>query len=176
MGGNEFATRTIDSHKALIEQQQQLEQLFPDERWMGLSVAATIRKVLDKRDVQLATKLKKEFKLDERLFLRLRLVALARLGAFDEFEQLVKGKRPLVSVEQLVSICVAHGRADEAEKYLARCQGKQRFAALLHLKRFVEAAEVADSVNDVELIEKAYKAAQAADPTQANQISQRYAN
>ena len=122
MGGNDFATKTIDSHKALIEQQQQLEQLYPDERWKGLSVVATIRKVLDKRDIQLATKLKKEFKFNERLFLRLRLVALARLGAFEEFEQLVKGKRPLVSVDQLVAICVSHGREDEAEKYLLRCQ------------------------------------------------------
>jgi len=51
-----------------------------------------------------------------------------------------------------------------------------RVNALLNLRRFVDAAEVSDQINDVDLIGKCYRNAQQFDIAAANEISQRYAS
>ena len=177
MNGNcDYAVRAVDGQRQLLERQKALEEQYPDERWTGRSVKETIKLVLLQNDAQMANRLKKEFKFNDRYFFRLRLTCLAQQNQFEEIEQLVRAKKPLIGFDQIIKICVVHGRTDEAEKYLPRCQGKVRINALLNLRRFVLAAEVADQINDVELIGKCYKTAQQFDMTAANEISQRYAN
>lgn len=42
------------------------------------------------------------------------------------------------------------------------------------MKRYVEAADVANQMNDIDLVEKCYNIAQRNDPQAANQISARF--
>ena len=53
-------------------------------------------------------------------------------------------------------------------------KGKQRISGLLVMGRYVDAADVANQLNDIDLVEKCYNQAQRNDPQAANQISARY--
>jgi len=120
---SDYAIRAVEMHKSLLERQAALEAQYPDTNWTGMSVKDTIKNVLLNNDGKLANQLKKEFKFNDRFFFRLRLTCFAQQNNFDEIDQLCRAKRPPIGFDQIVKICVDHNRADEADKYLGRCQG-----------------------------------------------------
>lgn len=123
---SDFIVSAVTGHKSLLEKQQSLEEQYSDMTWTGLSVKNTVENVLLRGDVKLATQIKKEFRLNEKLFYRLRLTSLARLNKFDDLEQFVKAKKPPFPFSDIVKICTDFGRNDQAEKFLPRCQGKAK--------------------------------------------------
>ena len=87
-------------------------------------------------------------------FFRLRLLALGRAGDFPEIEKTAKNRKSPIGLEFFIKVCMENGRADEAEKYLAKMTGKNRVHGLLEMKRYIDAADVANSMGDIDLVEK----------------------
>lgn len=137
----------------------------------------TIGHLLELNDVQTAEKLRKEFRFNEKLFFRLRLSSLAKQGNFTDFEKLVEKRgNKLIGYDQIIKICADNQRNDEGLKLISKCSGKVKVSALLYLRQFLEGAEEANRMNDVDLIAKCYRIAQQFDPAVANQISEKFAN
>ena len=147
---SQFAHRMVETQKNFIQKCAE----FSIPAGHANSVKAALKYLLAQGEYQKADQLKRDMKFNDVHFFRLRLLALGRAGDFPEIEKTAKNRKSPIGLEFFIKVCMENGRADEAEKYLAKMTGKNRVHGLLEMKRYIDAADVANSMGDIDLVEK----------------------
>lgn len=108
-----------DDARKLIKAQQQL-----DERYQvrGMTMQATLKRLLKRGDLKVAEKMRSEYKVTDRRFWWLRIQALAEDFAWLELEKFSKAKKSPIGYEPFVEVCLQQFNTVEAKKYLPKCR------------------------------------------------------
>lgn len=86
----------------------------------GLSLHDTIRHVLLLGDTKQAEKLKNEYKVQDRRYWWLQV--LAEQFQWDELERFSKAKKSPIGYEPFVEVCLQNRNVEQARKYLSKCR------------------------------------------------------
>lgn len=104
-----------------------------------LSVAQTIKKLMNLGDWKVAEKMKSDFKVSDRKYWWLQIQVLADQSRWEDLEKLSRGKKSPIGYEPFVELCLKYEKPEEAKKYLARCRDDQK------LKWYTKAGFLADA-------------------------------
>ncbi|XP_052805418.1 vacuolar protein sorting-associated protein 16 homolog [Mya arenaria] len=139
---NEFAAKQVDEEIRLLKYQRRLEEELHRE-YTDLSLHETIHKLIIDNSHKMAETLRKEFKVPEKRYWWLRIEALAEAGEWMELEKFSKTKKPVLSMEAFVDVCMKQNNKLEARKYVQRVTPDKKVACLIKVGLLREAADVA---------------------------------
>jgi hypothetical protein len=154
------AARLTEEQLRLLLTQRELE-LSSGEALFGLSVAATISKLLSLGDLysKAANKLRNDFKVSDKKWWWLRLRAISQnqdlLVKFSQLERLAKEKKSPIGYEPFADVCIAAKVFEEALKYIALIPDPtRRVQYLIQIGKWHEAAEAAAKEKSVPLLQQ----------------------
>ncbi|XP_023943349.1 vacuolar protein sorting-associated protein 16 homolog [Bicyclus anynana] len=151
-GKNDLGASICEEARKLIKQQSSLQETY-GESFVGLSLHDTVKKLLDHGEVKLADKLRSEYRMPDRRYWWLRIIALADKQDWTELEKLSKSKKSPVGYEPFVDACLKYCNYDEALKYLPKCRDDIKVKYYVKAEFYEEAAQVAfDQKDDIALV------------------------
>ncbi|KAF8568654.1 hypothetical protein P879_05704 [Paragonimus westermani] len=116
-----------------------------DKLWIGQSLNTTLARLLAvPQDERLADQLRREFRVSEKRYAHLRLIGLAvQNDCWVEVEKMTKAKRPPVSIETLIKVCIDGNHFEEAQKLIPRLPTERRVRYWLLCGQLEEAIHAA---------------------------------
>uniref|UniRef100_A0A1I8HM62 Vacuolar protein sorting-associated protein 16 homolog n=1 Tax=Macrostomum lignano TaxID=282301 RepID=A0A1I8HM62_9PLAT len=126
----------------LLERQRKLERDLSAQQFAGLSLHATLARLLGNGSEKLAESLRREFEVPEKRWWQLQVTALAKSGRFTELRRLSERKSP-IGYAPFVNACQDAGNEAEAVALLPRVEREQRVRCLCRLRRYAEAIDFA---------------------------------
>ncbi|KAJ2840805.1 Vacuolar protein [Coemansia sp. 'formosensis'] len=161
----------LDTHIRLVQVQRQMEQEL-DTTVVGLPLNETLAQCLLKGNYARGTKLRTEFKIPERRYYWIKLHALVVRRDWAELARLANAKKSPIGYRPFVDECVAALQYQEAAKYIARCDARERPQLYLRIGFFREAAAAASAAKDVDMLRQIHAAATERDVTLQHDIAQ----
>ncbi|GBP47948.1 Vacuolar protein sorting-associated protein 16 homolog [Eumeta japonica] len=141
-GKNDLGASICEDARKLCKQQSSLQETY-GERFLGLSLHDTVKKLLDQGEVKLADKLRSEYKMPDYRYWWLRILTLAEKGDWADLDKFSKSRKSPIGYEPFVDACLKHNKNDEALKYLPKCRDDIKVKYYVKAKFFEEAALVA---------------------------------
>ncbi|PAA65375.1 hypothetical protein BOX15_Mlig016499g3 [Macrostomum lignano] len=129
----------------LLERQRKLERDLSAQQFAGLSLHATLARLLGNGSEKLAESLRREFEVPEKRWWQLQVTALAKSGRFTELRRLSERKSP-IGYAPFVNACQDAGNEAEAVALLPRVEREQRVRCLCRLRRYAEAIDFASGL------------------------------
>uniref|UniRef100_A0A1I8IC97 Vacuolar protein sorting-associated protein 16 homolog n=1 Tax=Macrostomum lignano TaxID=282301 RepID=A0A1I8IC97_9PLAT len=129
----------------LLERQRKLERDLSAQQFAGLSLHATLARLLGNGSEKLAESLRREFEVPEKRWWQLQVTALAKSGRFTELRRLSERKSP-IGYAPFVNACLDAGNEAEAVALLPRVEREQRVRCLCRLRRYAEAIDFASGL------------------------------
>lgn len=108
--------------RRLLKAQSGLADRLSAPGLQGQPLHQTVRRLLLAGDVRQAEKMRAEYRMPDRRFWWLRVQTLAEQYRWDELEKFGRAKKSPIGYEPFVEVCLAQGKVEEAQKYLARCR------------------------------------------------------
>ncbi|XP_020529347.1 protein VACUOLELESS1 isoform X2 [Amborella trichopoda] len=148
-----FESKAAEEHAKLLRVQHELEVSTKRPLFVDSSVSDTIRTCITLGYEQAAAKVRAEFKVPEKRWYWLKLLALAAKGDWDGLEKFSKEKRPPIGYKPFVEACIDADAKGEALKYIPKLtdpREKAEFYARIGMAK--EAADAASQAKDGELL------------------------
>lgn len=136
-GQRAIEAELCEDARKMIKSQQQLEERYPVK---GLTINATLKKLLEVGDLKMAEKIKNEYKVPDRRFWWLRIQTMSEQYLWTELEKFSKAKKSPIGYEPFVEVCLQQSNLDEAKKYLPKCRDE------LKTKLFIKAGWVGKNI------------------------------
>ncbi|EEC14016.1 vacuolar protein-sorting protein, putative, partial [Ixodes scapularis] len=144
---NDFCATQTEDQLRLMKHQLKYEGRFND-KFDGLSVQQTMRRLMEIKEMKLAEDLCKEFKVPEKRFWWLKLSVLAEGNQWIELEKFSKSKKSPIGYEPFIDICLKYDNKYEAMKYLAKAKEENKVKYFVKLGNLDEAAKFAFEQKD----------------------------
>lgn len=96
---NDFLIAHTDEYLRLLRYQLKLEEKFPSTKFFDLSLQATMSRLLRNRETKLCEEMKKEFKVPDKRYYHLKLIALSGIDEWLEIEKMAKAKKSPIGYE-----------------------------------------------------------------------------
>ncbi|XP_065335778.1 vacuolar protein sorting-associated protein 16 homolog isoform X2 [Cloeon dipterum] len=142
-GKSENYQSLCEEHARLLRQQRAMQEKLNTSNFVGLSVNATLKKLLLMKEHKLAEKLKQEYKIPDRRYHWVKIATLGEQEDWAELERFSKAKKSPIGYEPFVDVCLAHGNKKGAELYVSRVCDDMKVRYYVKLNLFAEAAKVA---------------------------------
>ncbi|XP_071942390.1 vacuolar protein sorting-associated protein 16 homolog [Antedon mediterranea] len=141
-GNNEFATKMTEEQIKLLTYQRNMEADLK-QPYLNLSIHDTILELLLTNRTKLAEQLRKEFKVPDKRFWRIKIEALSENRDWIELEKFSKSKKSPIGFESFVEVCYKYGNLTEANKYVPKVPAENRVRMYLRIGVLEQAAEAA---------------------------------
>lgn len=169
-----FAKSMTDEHVELLEIQKSLEIRANHIDFFGLSVNQTLAKIAEllvefPQDASIwdkeASKVIKKFKVSEKAWWHIKIMAYGKLGAWGHLSRLSNEKKSPVGYAPFARVCIKHGQPQqEIERYIERIADlEEKFDLFVDTKDWRKAADCARNLKDGERLTAVYN--QCRDPT-----------
>ncbi|ELU17286.1 hypothetical protein CAPTEDRAFT_168734 [Capitella teleta] len=141
-GKYEWAAKQTEEQIKLLRYQRRLEEEF-SRAYLDLSLHETMRKLIAEGNTKVVEQMRKEFKVPDRRFWWLKVIAFSESGDFIELEKFSKSKKSPIGYEPFVEECMKQGNQTEAQKYLTRVSPEHRVQCYVRVGHLDQAAEIA---------------------------------
>ncbi|XP_045122050.1 vacuolar protein sorting-associated protein 16 homolog isoform X1 [Portunus trituberculatus] len=144
-----FRRAKHESHLQMTEEQIKLYrwQIRLEENqqkpYTDKSLHDTVHHLLLDGQIKEAEKLRTEFKIPEKRYWWLRVVAHAQAGHWDELAALAKNKKNPIGFEPFVEVCLKTGNKLEAQKYASRVKEENKVSCFIKCGLLEEATKIA---------------------------------
>ena len=139
---NECALKATEEQVKLMKYQQRLEEEF-NKPFLDQSLHQTIFQLTVTNNHKLVEQMRKEFKIPDRRFWWLKILALAENNDWSELDRFSKLKKSPIGYEPFFEVCVNKGNIAEAQKYLAKVPSENLVKCHLKMGQLDQAAELA---------------------------------
>jgi len=139
---NECALKATEEQIKLMKYQHRLEEQF-NMPFLDQSLHQTIFQLTVANNHKLVEQMRKEFKIPDRRFWWLKLLALAENGDWSELDRFSKLKKSPIGYEPFFEVCISKGNIPEAQKYLAKVSNENLVKCHIKMGHLEQAAEIA---------------------------------
>ncbi|XP_077252312.1 vacuoleless1 (VCL1) [Tasmannia lanceolata] len=148
-----FESKAADEHAKLLRLQHELEVSTKHPIFVDSSISDTIRTCIVSGNHRAAMKVKTEFRVSEKRWYWLKVLALATIRDWVELEKFSKEKRPPIGYRPFVEACIDCDEKGEALKYIPKlADPRERAEAYARIGMAKEAADAASQAKDGELL------------------------
>ena len=139
---NECAMKATEEQVKLMKYQCRLEQEF-NKAFLDKSLHETIYELTLSNNHKLVEQMRKEFKIPDRRFWWLKILALAENNDWPELDRFSKLKKSPIGYEPFFEVCINKGNTAEAQKYLGRVSSENVVRCHIKMGQLEQAAELA---------------------------------
>ncbi|XP_074657658.1 vacuolar protein sorting-associated protein 16 homolog [Tubulanus polymorphus] len=139
---DDFAAKQTEEQVKLLKYQRRAEEEL-HRTYLDLSVHDMIGQLFKENNHKLAEQLRKEFKVPDRRFWWLKIMALAEVGDWAELEKFSKSKKSPIGYEPFIEVCMKYDQKREAEKYLQKVVPEKRARCLVKMNDLEAAIDFA---------------------------------
>lgn len=135
--------RTPESEQLIVP--VVLSSSVNDKLWVGQPLNTTLARLLASGQCERqAEQMRREFRVPDKRYAYLRLIGMAiRNESWSEMDKIIRSKKPLISIETLIKICVDGNRFDEAIKLIPRLPPERRVRFWIIVGKIEEAIQAA---------------------------------
>ncbi|XP_034235328.1 vacuolar protein sorting-associated protein 16 homolog [Thrips palmi] len=148
---NEFLAVACDEQLKLLKFQRDLEAKFRRE-FFGRSLHDTVEILLSLKELKLADSLRAEFKVPDRRYWWLRILAHAQNDEWEQLEKFSKDKKSPIGYEPFVDVCLEKNKKLEAQKYMSRVKDDLKVKYYAKIGMLEKAAQTAFEQKDVQAL------------------------
>lgn len=148
---NDFLAGACDEQLRLLKIQRTLEDKFGRE-FFGQSLHDTVEILLTLKEVKVAESLRNEFKIPDRRYWWLRILAHARNGEWKQLENFSKEKKSPIGYEPFVDVCFERNEREEAQKYMSRVRDDLKVKYYVKIGMLKQAAQTAFDQKDTQAL------------------------
>ncbi|KAK9153282.1 hypothetical protein Sjap_000762 [Stephania japonica] len=153
-----FESKAAEEHAKLIRMQHELEVTTKQPIFVDSSINDTIRTCIVLGNHRAAMKVRTEFKVSEKRWYWLKVIALATIRDWDALEKFSKEKRPPTGFKPFVEACIDANEKSEAVKYIPKLTDpRERAEAYARIGMAKEATDDASQTKDGELLDRLRK-------------------
>ncbi|KAJ1520941.1 hypothetical protein ONE63_004018 [Megalurothrips usitatus] len=167
---NDFMAGACDEQRKLIKFQRNLEDKFHIE-FYGLSLHDTVEKLLLKGELKLADSLRTEFKVPDRRYWWLRILAHGKNRDWLGLEKFSKDKKSPIGYEPFVDVCWDNNEKQEAQKYMNRVKDDLKVEYYTKIGMLEQAAQTAFEQKDARALDALRSRCGASDKQVLEQIN-----
>ena len=139
---NECALKSTEEQIKLMKYQQRLEEEF-NKPFLDQSLHQTIFQLTVSNNHKLVEQMRKEFKIPDRRFWWLKILALAENNDWSELDRFSKLKKSPIGYEPFFEVCVNKGNMAEAQKYLVKVSSENLVKCHIRMGQLDQAADLA---------------------------------
>jgi len=139
---NECALKATEEQIKLMKYQQRLEEEF-NKPFLDQSLHQTIFQLTVSNNHKLVEQMRKEFKIPDRRFWWLKIIALAENNDWSELDRFSKLKKSPIGYEPFFEVCINKGNIAEAQKYLTKVSSETLVKCHIKLGQLDQAADLA---------------------------------
>ncbi|KRX71343.1 Vacuolar protein sorting-associated protein 16 -like protein [Trichinella sp. T6] len=139
-----FCVSQLCDNIKLLKLQEELAEKFNDSSSLvDCSLQETIEWLICANEWNYVEMAKKEFKISDRQLCWWKMRALAKASRWQDLENFAKHKKPLIGYLPFIEECMKYGNREEARKYFSKVTADDRLEALIILKNYESAANLA---------------------------------
>ncbi|KAK8732371.1 hypothetical protein OTU49_007058, partial [Cherax quadricarinatus] len=139
---SESASQMTEEQIKLFKWQMRLEE-SQHKPYANKSLHDTVHQLLLDGQIKEAEKVRAEFKIPERRYWWLRVIAHAQAGHWEELANFSKNKKNPIGFESFVDACLKNGNKTEAHKYALKVKDENKVTYLTKCGLLEEAVKVA---------------------------------
>eukprot|EP00258_Populus_trichocarpa_P004599 XP_002306748.2 protein VACUOLELESS1 [Populus trichocarpa] len=148
-----FESKAAEEHAKLLRIQHELEVSTKQPIFVDSSISDTIRTCIALGNHRAAMRVKTEFKVSEKRWYWLKVLALVTIRDWEALEKFSKEKRPPMGFRPFVEACIDVDEKAEALKYIPKlADPRERAEAYARIGMAKEAADAASQAKDGELL------------------------
>ncbi|UYV62515.1 VPS16 [Cordylochernes scorpioides] len=154
----DFLSSQTEDHYTLLSHQIKLEAELPAEQFVGLSLQATLAKLLKLGRSKLVESLRREFHVPERRMAWLKVRILTETREWEELGKMAKAKKSPIGFEPFVDAYLTDNNKFEAQKLIPKVKEENKVKYLIKVGMLEEAAKLAFTQKDDLALNKVYQA------------------
>jgi vacuolar protein sorting-associated protein 16 len=146
---NDCAAKLTEEQLRLMKHQRRLEE-ENNKPFLDLSLHQTMYKLIVENDHKHLEQLRKDFKVPDRRYWWMKVLALSEIGDWNELDRFSKSKKSPIGYEPFVEACIKNGNVAEGQKYMSRVTPENLVKCYIKLGQLEQAAESAFQSKNVE--------------------------